>query len=307
VSGDKQLFPARPLFSITATDMGRNVLTYAGPMGTRTIASPKGGEFHGERLSGRIAPGLASEWQLESVGTPGHAHVEGLITLLHSGGEAILMKYMGRRSARYGEYCWRVGVGFEAPAGGALDWLNDLVAVAHVERIGDDLRYTVFELLGRQSVPDANALPVEPLYTLVATAALGERHLVRSPVSTRYMTIAEEGCTTQGRLNAHWPVGFAWGPHRTARTDAGDFNLPFHIDMRVGLVADNGEALIQSYLGTTPRSAADPSPDADRSWITAAAFEAPAQGPLAYLNDVIALGLGWVENNEVCYEYRIWA
>jgi hypothetical protein len=220
--------------------------------------------------------------------------------------QTILMKYMGRRSARYGEAGWRVGVGFEAPAGSPLDWLNDVVAVAYVERIGDDLRINVLELLGRQSGPDANVLPVEPLYRMVAAASLGERHLVKSPISTRYMTIAEEGCSTQGRLNAHWPVGFAWGPHRTARTDAGEFSLPFHIDMRVCLVADNGEALIQSYLGTTPRSAADPSPGADRSWITVAAYEAPAQGPLAYLNEVIALGVGWVENNEVHYEYRIW-
>ena len=34
-------------------------------------------------------------------------------------------------------------------------------------------------------------------------------------------------------------------------------------------------------------------------------FEAPADGPHAYLNEVIALGFGWVEANEANYEYRI--
>ena len=302
------LFPARPLFSLTATDMARNILRYAGPMGTRLVASPKGGAFSGNRLNGRIAPGLATEWKLESASRPGVAFIEGLITLLPDEGPAILMRYMGRRSPRYGTDGGRITIGFEAASDSPHDWLNDIVAVGQVERIGDDLRFTIHELLGRMSAPDSNALSIEgdPLYIMAAHGSVGDRHIIHTPVSSRYMTIAEEGCETHGQLNASWPAGFAWGAHRTSRTATGEFTLPLHIDMRAGLVADNGDALLQYYLGTTPRSALDPSPGNDQSWLTAALFEAPASGPNAWLNDIVALGIGWVEDNEARYDYRIW-
>ncbi len=301
-------YASRPLFSMTAKDMGHNVLRHSGAMGVRSAASPNGGTFEGARLRGRIAPGVAAEWQLESLATPGLAFVEGLVTLLGSENDAaILMKYMGRRAARYGESGWRVAATFEAPGDGSYDWLNDVVAAVEVERVGDDLRFTAHELLGRKAAVDAHALKVEPLYRMGASGSVGTRNVVKSPVSTRYISVAEEGCDTRGRLNAHWPAGFSWGAHRASRTDAGEYALPLHIDMRAGLVAENGGFIIQSYIGTTPRSVLDPAPDADRSWITVATFEAPAEGELAYLNEVVALGIGWVEDNEACYEYRIWA
>lgn len=31
----------------------------------------------------------------------------------------------------------------------------------------------------------------------------------------------------------------------------------------------------------------------------------PADGPLAYRNQILAIGIGWVEDNEAHYDYRI--
>lgn len=299
-------FPARPLFTIHAEKMATNVLRHSGPMGVRTMASPKGGKVEGPALNGKLLPGLVSEWQLESASQPGIAWVDGLISVQPEEGEAVLLKYIGRRSPRYGDKSWRIAITFDAPAGEAHDWLNDVVAVGRVETVGEDLRFEVFELLRRGGTIDENALPIEMLYDMAAASSVGDRHVIKSPISSRYLTIAEEGCEVKGRLQAEWPAGFAWGAHRASHND-GSYNLPLHIDMRPGLRAAGGEALIQHYVGTTPRAVLDPSPDADRSWLAVAAFEAPAQGELAYLNEVLALGIGWVEDNEAHYEYRIWA
>lgn len=303
---DSGRFPARPIFSIHAEKMATNVLRHSGPMGIRTMASPTGGTVQGSALNGKLLPGLASEWQLESATQKGVAWVDGLISVLPDEGEAVLLKYIGRRSPRYGEGEWRIAITFDAPSEGAHDWLNDIVAVGQVKTVGEDLRFDVFELLRREGVADENGLPTEALYDMAAASSVGDRHVIKSPISSRYLTIAEEGCEVKGRLQAEWPAGFAWGAHRAAQ-DAASYNLPLHIDMRPGLRASNGEALIQHYVGTTPRAVLDPSPDADRSWLVVAAFEAPAEGELAYLNEVLALGIGWVEDNEARYIYRIWA
>lgn len=299
-------FPARPLFSIHAEKMASNALRHSGPMGERIMSSPTGGAVQGPALNGRLLPGLASEWQLESATTPGLAWVEGLLSIQPDIGEAVLVKYVGRRSTRYGGQGYRIAMTFDAPADGPHDGLNDVVAVGQVEVRGDDVHFDIHELLSRLSPPDGNALPVELLYEMVAASSVGERHVIHSPIASRYLTIAEEGCDVTGRLKAQWPAGFAWGAHRVAASGEGH-NLPLHIDMRPGLRTSDGEALIQHYIGTTPRAVLDPSPDADRSWLTVAAFEAPATGPSAYLNEVLALGIGWVENGEARYEYHIWS
>lgn len=261
--------------------------------------------MQGPALNGTLLPGLASEWQLQSAIQPGVAWVDGLISVQPNEGEAVLLKYIGRRSPRYGDAAWRIAITFDAPAGGSHDWLNDAVGVGRVEIVGEDLRFDIFELLRRQATVDENGLATEPLYDMAAASSVGDRHVIQSPISSRYLTIAEEGCEVQGRLKAEWPAGFAWGAHRAA-LDPTSYNLPLHIDMRPGLRAASGEALIQHYVGTTPRAVLDPAPDADRSWLTVAAFEAPAKGELAYLNEVLALGIGWVEDNEARYEYHIW-
>ncbi|TZG26260.1 DUF3237 domain-containing protein [Sphingomonas montanisoli] len=296
-------FPARPLFVLTAKGMAREVLAHDGPMGRRSVARPIGGGAAGDRLTADIVPGLATEWQVESEKQPGLAWVEGLITLRTAGGTPILMKYIGRRAARYGEGAWRIGVGFEADAAGedgAHDWLNDVVAAATVEVRGDDLIYTVHELLGRKTAPDANAIAVDPVYHMVASGTLGERIKIESQVAKRYLSIAESGCRTEGPLTAEWPVGFAWGAHRMGK---GPMGFPFHIDMKAEMVAENGDMIVQQYIGTNSRTLLDPSPDIDRSWRTTAMFEAPVDGPNAWLNEVVALGFGWVQGEETHYEY----
>lgn len=301
---EKIRIPARPLFELTATGMGNNVLRHRGIFGTRIVSSPHSGFFRGELLSGIIAPGLANEWQMCSDAAPGVAHIHGLITLIADNGDAILMKYLGRRGPRYGENSWRIAICFEASADGAHDWMNDVTAVGRVDQDGDDLAFRVWELLGRNVITDEHALEAEPLYELKATNSVGERYVVKSPIGGRYLTIAEGGCETSGRLKAHWPTGFAWGAHRTALGDG--YGMPFHIDLEVELVADNGEMILQHYIGTNSRAMLSPDPNADRSWRTVAVFEAPAQGPLSYLNDVVALGVGWIEDDEANYVYCSW-
>ena len=299
---DQMKFPARPLFDIVANGMAANVLRTAGPFGERSMAAPKGGEFRGDRISGTIVPNLANEWQIKSGTQAGLSFVQGLITLTTGAGDAILMKYVGRRSAFYAD-SWRIGACFEAD--GAADWLNDVVAAGRVEVVGDDLRFSLHELLGRKSPIDDHSLDTEPLYTMAASGSVGERFKINSPIGGRYLSVADSGCDTQGRLQAHWPAGFSWGAHRTGLHSAEGMGFPFHIDLTVGLVAEDGATIFQSYIGTNSRELVNRSPDIDRSWRTIAMFEAPADGPHAYLNEVIALGFGWVEANEANYEYRI--
>jgi hypothetical protein len=297
---DKSRYPARPLFTMTAKGMAAEKLSHDGPMGRRSVARPIGGTFGGDRLAGEIVVGLANEWQLESLIVPGLAQIEGLITLRTPEGAAVLMKYIGRRSARYGTDNWRLGVGFEADDG-PLDWLNDVHAAARVDVVGDDLRFTVHELLGRRSPIGDGAIAVAPVYHMVASGTLGERIKIKGQVADRYLSVAESGCRTEGRVEAEWPVGFAWGPHRMGR---GAMGFPMHIDMRAEMVADGGDLIIQQYTGVNSRALLDRSPDIDRSWRTTAVFEAPATGPNAWLNEVVALGFGWVDGQETHYDYR---
>lgn len=297
---------ARPLFKLRAHNMASNTLRHDGALGVRIVSSPDGGAFSGDRLAGTIAPGLANEWQLASTTVDGLAHVSGLITLLGDDGGAIFMKYCGRRSSLYGAQSYRVGIGFEAPSDGAYDWLNDVVAVAEIEPVGDDLLFNAHELLGREAPIDGHALAAEPLYQMRASGSVGERYKVQAPTGGRYLSIAEQGCETAGKLKAYWPAGFAWGAHRISTGDPSGYGMPFHIDLDVEMTATNGDMILQHYIGTSPRSMIDPSPDADRSWCTVAMFEAPASGEHAYLNGVVALGYGWMEANEANYSYAIW-
>jgi hypothetical protein len=300
VSSDR--FPARPLLTLTAESMNRNRLCHNGPMGVRTVMASTGGAFEGDTLRGHVAPGLATGWMLRSAADPDVAVVEGLITLRTSGGATVLMKYLGRQSAFYADE-WRIGVLFEAD--GEADWLNDVVAAGRVEARGDDLCFILHELLGRSSPPDAHALAVQPLYTMAASGSVGQRYKIDAPIGGRYLSVAESGCRTQGRLAADWPAGFSWGAHRTAPPSKGPLALPFHIDLKVAMTDADDNLILQHYIGANRRDMLSTAPDVDQSWRTVATFEAPLDGPQTYLNQVVALGFGWVENNEACYDYRV--
>ena len=299
VQGD--YYPSRHLMTITAKGMARGTIAFDGPLGRRTVARPESGRFEGARISGEILCHLANEWRTESPFQEGLSQIEGLIALQSDEGRTIFMKYIGRRSARYGETSWRLGVGFEADREGP-DWLNELHAAATVEQVGDDLVFTVHELV-RADAPDAeHFFRITPLYQMIARDSVGKRHMIDGQVARRYFSVAERGCRANGLVDAEWVEGFSWGSHRMG-TVAG--RMPMHIDMRAAMVTDDGVPIIQHYTGVSQSELMSTEPGADRSWRTTAVFETAASGAYAWLNGVVAIGLGWAADNEAQYRYYI--
>ena len=293
-------YPARLLFTAVASAMGDHGVTVAGPIGLRAVSACTGGHFTGPRLSGSVVAEHGNDWLLASATDPALCLVEGLLTLSGDGGETVLATYRGRRSERYGDGRARVGMYFEAGTG-ALDWLNDLHAVAYVETVGSDLHFTVHELLGRPA-DDSIMLAVEPLYRMSGSGSIGKRYSIQGQVADRYLSMAEQGCAMQGQLSGAWLKGFSWGPHRTGE-GAGTF--PWQIDMRVAMRTDDGTAIVQHYMGAIARELVSIEPDADRSWRTTAIYETAENGPLAWLNGILAIGIGWKEGNEAHYLYYV--
>jgi hypothetical protein len=296
-------FPARLLFNATTRGLGDHSVSFASPMGRRSVSACSGGDFSGPRVSGTVVKDVSSEWRLSSTADPTLFSVEGLVTLQTDAGEVALMKYLGRGSKRYGPNSYRVGVGFEANVG-PLQWLNDVQAAAYVEIEGSNLRFAVYELLGQRRVEDATSLDVEPLFTLNTREAIGERLKIDGEVTGRYFTTAKQGCTMTGTLSGEWLKGYSWGPHRISKSETG---FPWQIDMRVAMRTEDGIPIIQHYTGTVPREHAAPDPQADRSWRTTAVYETEGEGRMSWLNGIVAVGIGWPENNEVKYLYYILA
>ena len=299
VHGD--FFPTRPLFRITARNMARNGLCFDGPLGQRPVSRPDSGRFEGDRISGELLAHLANEWRIDSALEAGLSMLEGQLALQSDDGGTIFMKYFGRRSPRYGDGSWRLGVTFEADRAGA-DWLNELHAIAHVEQSGDDFLFDVHELV-RADAPNADhVFRITPLYEMVARDSVGQRHTIDGAVARRYFSVAERGCRTSGLLNAEWPEGFSWGAHRMGSNGG---MMPMQIDLRPVLVTDDGATIIQHYIGVSQTELMSVDPGADRSWRVTAVFEAPISGPYAWLNGIVAIGLGWAEEGEAQYRYYI--
>lgn len=291
-------FPARLLFKAVAQNLGDQGVVFEGPTGSRAVSACSGGHFDGPRLKGIVVAEHSNEWQLASAGDPALCLIEGLITLRSDDGEVVLMTYRGRKSEINGHSSCRVGVNFEAGMG-ALDWLNDLHAVAYVNSDGEDLQFTVYELLGRPA-DDGCMLDVEPLYRMSGSGSVGKRYSFEGQIADRYLTMAEQSCVMEGKLSGTWLTGYSWGPHRTGKA-AGTF--PWHIDMRVAMRTEEGIPIIQQYMGAISRDLVDPDPTADRSWRTTAIYEINVTGALGWLNGILAIGIGWKYGNEAHYFY----
>ena len=125
-------------------------------------------------------------------------------------------------------------------------------------------------------------LPIEFLYRMVGSGAVGERAQINGPLGGRYMSTAKEGGRIEGpRIQGDLLEGFAWGPHRMRSTDYGHM----HYDVRFLLRTDDGYRVLIRYRGTN--SPAYP----DGSWRGGLVFEAE-DGPYAWLNSVQAIGVG---------------
>jgi|SRR5579863_2142652 len=103
-----------------------------------------------------------------------------------------------------------------------------------------------------------------------------------------------------GKVSGSWLKGYSWGPHRTGK---GPGTYPWQIDMRVAIRTADGIPIIQQYMGAIARELTSPDANADRSWRTTAIYETEESGPLAWLNGILAIGIGWKEGNEAHYLY----
>jgi len=146
----------RPLFKLRAEVATPHVSSNA-PYGDRRFIPVTGGEFKGERLSGKILAGGAD---CQLVRHDGVADLDVRVTFQTDDGVVILMKGLGMRHgpaevlARIAageqvpasEYYFREAMFFEAPKG-HYDWLNRLIAIGEGERGPDYVFIDVFEIL----------------------------------------------------------------------------------------------------------------------------------------------------------------
>ena len=126
-------------------------------LGVRRISGLSGGEFHGERLSGKILDG-GNDWQI--IRKDGCAALDVRLTLQTDDGEFIYMTYQGYR---YGpkevmdkigrgepvdpaDYYFRTNPVFETAAL-KYEWLNRVIAVGIGHREASGPTYSIFEIL----------------------------------------------------------------------------------------------------------------------------------------------------------------
>lgn len=125
-------------------------------------------------------------------------------------------------------------------------------------------------------------LPVQFLYSMILSAAVGERAQINGPIGGRYMSTAQGGGRIEGpRVRGEVLQGFVWGPHKMRGTDYSHM----HYDVRVLVRTDDGHCVLVRYRGTN--SPAYP----DGSWRVGIVFEAE-DGPHGWLNSVQAIGVG---------------
>jgi hypothetical protein len=147
----------KPLFQMKAESRVAPQLIGQVPQGyTRRVMCVTGGNFKGERLSGKILPG-GGDWVIER--PSGGLHLDVRLTLETDQGEYIYMTYNGRRNGppeimekiRRREYIppgvdyFRIAAQFEVSAP-RLMWLNDIIAIGTGYREDDGPVYDVFEV-----------------------------------------------------------------------------------------------------------------------------------------------------------------
>ena len=146
----------RPLLKLRAEVPKAHVSSNA-PYGDRRFIPVTGGDFKGDRLSGKILAGGAD---CQLVRHDGVADLDVRVTFETDDGVIILMKGLGMRHGSVevlsrmaagehvpgSEYYFREAMFFEAPKG-HYDWLNRLIAIGEGERGPDCVLIDVFEIL----------------------------------------------------------------------------------------------------------------------------------------------------------------
>jgi len=146
----------QPQFTLRALVATPQVSAQA-PYGDRRFIPVTGGEFHGDRLRGKILSGGADSQLTRADGV---ADLDVRVTFETDDGVIIYMKGMGMRHgppevlARIAagehiakdQYYFRESMFFEAPAG-KYEWLNRLIAIGEGERGPDFVGIEVFEVM----------------------------------------------------------------------------------------------------------------------------------------------------------------
>lgn len=148
---------SRHLFTITmklppTLDLGDT------PAGNRRIFTVSAGQFAGDRLRGEVLPQASSDLLLLRAD---RSYQQDVRLLMRTDDEAvILMTYRGVRHASHeidarvargqqvspADYYLRTAPFFETSSS-KYAWLNKIVSVGVGERLGDGVRYEVFEIL----------------------------------------------------------------------------------------------------------------------------------------------------------------
>lgn len=133
-------------------------------------------------------------------------------------------------------------------------------------------------------------IDVEHIFTL--TAHIGDRSnaVIRGgPTGTRVIAPVSGGSFAGPKLSGTIvPPAGDWVHARKNRT--------IHLDVRLQLVTDDGEAILMAYQGI-----GKPNDDGTTSVRTAPTFETGAE-KYAWLNDVQAVGIGTAGADSVTYE-----
>ncbi len=133
-------------------------------------------------------------------------------------------------------------------------------------------------------------LDVEHLFTLALEVGDTSNGVIRNgPTGTRYIAPVTGGTFSGPRVSG------------TVVAPAGDWvharpNRTVHLDVRLQLVTDDGEAILMTYQGIGV-----PQGDGILSIRSAPTFETGAEG-YAWLNDVQAVGIGTSDGRSVTYE-----
>jgi hypothetical protein len=128
------------------------------PAGTRRIFTVSGGQFAGDRLRGEVLPQASSDLLL--VRQDGSSQQDVRLLLRTHDDALILMTYSGRRhtppevSTRItrgeqvpsSDYYLRTAPFFET-ASRSYSWLNKIVSIGIGERLAEEVKYEVFEIL----------------------------------------------------------------------------------------------------------------------------------------------------------------
>lgn len=259
---------------------------FDGPFGRRFFRHARAGRVHGPRLTGTVLPSLSTDYgRLGADGALGH--VDGYLTLEIDGGPVVLLQVRGRTSPRYGEGNTRLQITVSAPDG-EYAWLggHQAVGIGRAENGAETVDVYALRLAGQpHSDPGWLRFDTEPVLRRRSRHNPDlPHHFIRAPAGGRYLSVAEAGVVDGPRLRGEYLPGYCWSPHRAAMSADGVF---MNLDVNTLVRADDGTPVLMSYAGVVGGPGQDPG-----TWLTAMLFEAPVASPHAWLNEVLAFGLG---------------